>query len=116
MNVTVTTIIDAPDVDVRGRYFRFVETGVASRVVNSTQEVGTTYEGVDFGDLSTPGIAIIENVDETNYCEINIGITGDPFATLEPGQHCMVPLGIDFIYAKFNTAEGRIRTICFERA
>ena len=77
-----------------------------AKLVRSVQEIGTTEEALGLGDVTTPGIAVFENLDDTNYVEIGsyVGGTFYPFLKLKPGEKWIGRLAITAPYAKANTA------------
>lgn len=45
-------------------------------VASGTQEVGTSAEPLEKGDITTPGWLFIQNLDSTNYIEVGYDDTG----------------------------------------
>lgn len=62
--------------DMSGNY---IEAGI--------QNVGTTHEALDVGDVSTPGPCLFQNLDSTNFVEIGreIAAAFQAFAKVGPG-------------------------------
>lgn len=70
------------------------------------QNVGTSAENIEIGDVGTEGIAMFENLDATNYIEIGWDATGFQSAfKLLAGQFAIVPLNPSRTWqARANTA------------
>ena len=60
----------------------------AAGMAGGAQEIGTSEEVVDFGDVSTEGLLFLRNLDDTNYIEFGPEDTGAMVAVgkLEPGE------------------------------
>lgn len=70
-----------------------------------TQEIGTSAETLDIGEISTVGWSFFRNLDNTNYVEIGYDDTGfKNLIKLKPGEYCMVRLGQNAPYARADTA------------
>lgn len=80
--------------------------------------IGTSEEDVAFGDVSTPGIAIIENLDATNYVEYGPKSGGSMilFGKAMPGDFDhRVRLGAGVtLRMKANTAACRVKITVFD--
>lgn len=70
------------------------------RFTRTKQNVGTSEEAINIGDVSAPGYCILVNRDTTNYIEIKTGTGGVIFAKLDPdtngdgtGGFCVLKLG-----------------------
>ena len=71
------------------------------------QNVGfEAHEALDMGDISTAGICFMRNMDDTNYVEIGVDVSGVfyPFIKLKAGEPWQGRLGTNAPYAKANTA------------
>lgn len=80
------------------------------------QEVGTSDESLDFGDVSTHGWLFLRNLDETNYVEYGPDASGMvEIGKLEPGETALFRMvdGTD-IKAKANTAACLVDVRCYE--
>jgi len=65
------------------------------------QNIGTTEEALNIGDVTNVGLIVLINRGETNYIEY--GLTGSYTGKLKPGQFCIfAPSGT--IYCKANVA------------
>ena len=64
------------------------------------------HSALDLGSVVTPGFAVFQNLDSTNYVEVGIDVTGVfyPFMKLKAGEQGIVRLGISAPYAKANTS------------
>ncbi len=88
-----------------------------SRYIRNVQAVGTTYEAVTIGDVSSAGYAYFKNLDSTNYVEIgrevssafyelvriDAGMTAGPFK-----------LATTSIFGRANTAAVNLEVTIFE--
>lgn len=70
--------------------------------ITGTQTIGTSEETLDVGDVSSSGLIVVKNLDDTNYVEI--GLTGSYPIKLKPGQFCVFP-PTGTIYALANSAD-----------
>lgn len=79
---------------------------LAAKMVRNVQNIGTTEEAMDLGDVGTPGLAILKNLDDTNYVEIGsyVAAVFYPFLKLKPGEMQIIRIGVAAPYAKANTA------------
>lgn len=77
-----------------------------SDMVQATQNIGTSAEALDFGDITgTPAFCIVKNLDSTNYIELatDSGMV-NKFAKILAGQWAAFPPSSGTIYAQANTA------------
>ena len=64
------------------------------RITRIKQNVGTTEEAVNLGDVSSVGYAIFINRDTTNFIELRVATAGAKFAKLKPnGGVALLHLG-----------------------
>jgi len=77
-----------------------------AKLVRNVQNIGTTEEALDLGDVTVPGIAIFENLDDTNYVEIGSkpAATFYPLVKVKPGEKYILRLGVTAPFAKADTA------------
>jgi len=79
-----------------------------ARLIRNVQEIGTSEEILENGDVATPGWAVFVNLDDTNYVEVGhyTGGTFYPFLKLKPGDQMICRLGVTTaqLYAKANTS------------
>lgn len=68
--------------------------------------IGTSETTISFGSLSTPRVALFQNLDDTNFVEIGPDSTGlVEFIKLLPGQFAVLPLADSVtVKAKADTA------------
>lgn len=82
-----------------------------------TQSVGTSYAALTTGSVGTFGVAAFENIDDTNYIEIGLVVSGTfyPFLKLLPGERwlCRLSAGIG-LYGKANTAAVKLQKTIYE--
>jgi len=59
-----------------------------TKFIRNCQAVGTTYEAVSVGDLSSAGWCMIKNLDTTNYVEFGVEVSAAfyPFVKILPGE------------------------------
>lgn len=76
------------------------------RYTKVKQNIGTSEEAINLGDISAPGWVLLRNRDETNYIEIKVATSAAIFAKLLPGEFCFLRLGsgAQAPYAIANTA------------
>lgn len=84
-------------------------------LIRNVQTIGTTEESLQLGDITTPGFAVFQNLDATNYVEIGsfVGGTFYPFMKLKKGEIGMCRVGVTAIYAKANTSPVNIFYIVY---
>jgi len=70
-------------------------TVTGTRFVWHKQEVGTSEEALELGDISTGGWAIMANRDSTNFVEIRSGTGGTNLIKIKAGETCCVRLSGD---------------------
>ncbi len=91
----------------------------ASKVLEApaTQTIGTSEEAVTLVDVSTPGLAILKNLDETNFIEIGVkpAATFYPFLKLAAGESNIVYFAAGVVpYAKADTASANLQAAIYE--
>ena len=73
-------------------------------LIRNVQNIGTSAEALSLGDVSSPGLASFQNLDDTNFVEIGVDSGGFvTFAKLKPGELSIVRLGTSAPYAKADT-------------
>ena len=87
-----------------------------SKFVDLVQEIGTSEEQLDFGDVTTPGYVVFENLDSTNYIEIRPGTGVADLVRLNAGEVAVFRLAADATapYAMANTAACNLRMLLLE--
>lgn len=90
-----------------------VKSVATKRITRLKQNVGTSEEAVNLGDVSAPGYALFVNRDPTNYIDLKVATSGAIFARLDPdtnsdgkGGFALLKLGsgAQVPYAIANTA------------
>ena len=80
-----------------------------ARLVRNVQQIGTTEEAIDTGDVITPGYAVFVNLEDAggNFVEVGsyIGGTFYPFIKVKPGEQQMLRIAVTTaqLYAKADT-------------
>lgn len=80
-----------------------------ARLVRNVQQIGTTEEPLDTGDLITPGYAVFANLEAAggNFVDVGSYVGGVfyPFLRVKPTEQQMCRLGISTaeLYAKADT-------------
>lgn len=79
-------------------------------MVQSTQLIGLSSEALTFDEITgAPAVLLIENLDATNYVEIDSATTMDKFPQkIEAGGVVLLRPQTGTIYARSNTAAVRI--------
>lgn len=72
-------------------------------LIRNVQNIGTSDEALALGDVTTPGWAVFQNLDDTNFVEIGVG-SFTAFLKLKPGEQCLCRLGTTAPRAKADTA------------
>lgn len=86
--------------------------------IYNVQNIGTTYEAIDTGDLTTEGMCMLQNLDGTNFVEIGTdgGAALVPFMRLNAGEFAG-PFrvgGSVSLYALADTAAVNIKVMLLE--
>lgn len=98
------------------------EFNVGSKSINQTGvggptpgyvTIGTTEETVSFGELSTRGYCIIQNLDATNYIEFG-GSTGVYMCRLKAGEFALLRLNNTNLFMQANTAACKVLIKAYE--
>lgn len=94
----------------------FSKTVTGGDAAHKTQNIGTTAETVDFGDITgAPKTALLANLDDTNFVEIG----GDSGLTvfklrIDPGEFIVMNLTSATLYAKADTADCLLEILAIE--
>ena len=83
-----------------------------AKMVRNVQTIGTVEEALQLGDVTTPGYCVFKNIDDTNFVEI--GISGNMFLKLKPGEQCLCRLTTTAPYAKADTADVELFYIMYQ--
>lgn len=76
-------------------------------VINLDPAVGSGYQAMGTGTIAVPGYAVFVNLDDTNFVDIGIEVSGafHSFLKLGPGQQAgPMPLGATSLFGRANTA------------
>jgi hypothetical protein len=80
--------------------------------IGNEQTVGTTAEVVQFGDVTTPVIVLVKNLDTTNFIQVDSISTMANFPQkLHPGQGCLLLPETGTIYCKADTATCKVLVV-----
>lgn len=85
------------------------------KYTRAKQNVGTSEEAINLGEVTSPGWFMAINRDETNFVMIQVGTSGAAFAKLRPGEFCLLRLGTGATapYAIADTAACQIEYMVF---
>lgn len=75
-----------------------------SNYMRNVQSVGTAIEALLLGDVATPGLCLLHNLDATNYVDISADNTNPALVRLKPGDWALLRFASATPYAKANTA------------
>ena len=84
------------------------------------QNVGTSAEAIDLGDVSTPGLAFFRNLDATNFVQLGMDVGGagfEEFIKLLPGEPALMRLDLvatGVLQAKADTAAIELQYVIYE--
>jgi hypothetical protein len=95
------------------RQYTQTTSGLSDQVLS----IGTSEENVSFGDVSTPGILVLHNLDSTNYVEYgqSDGGTMKKLGKLAAGDvHTFRLAGSVTLRMQANTAACKVRVMCLE--
>lgn len=84
-------------------------TQVGTNSIGNVQNIGTTTEQIIYGDVTTIGYLMIQNLDATNFVSIGLATPvttgpGNAFAKLLPGEFLIIPTRQTTVYALADTA------------
>ncbi|MCP4528937.1 MAG: hypothetical protein GY833_23960 [Aestuariibacter sp.] len=104
------------ELELNSRSLKVDQTGEGG--IQQVQEIGTTYEAIDLGQVATEGYAMFRNLDDTNF--VQIGLDGG--ASLTPVMKLLAtetagPLRIDAaatLFALADTASCNLEVIILE--
>lgn len=80
------------------------------------QNIGTSEEQIDFGDITNPGVCWLKNLDATNYVEIRSGTGAADLMKLKAGQVAVFQFAADCTapYALANTSSVNLEVLLVE--
>lgn len=59
-------------------------TSAGKRFTKLVQNIGTSEEAINLGEMTAPGAFVLVNLDPTNYIDVKVGSAGAIFARLKP--------------------------------
>ena len=93
-------------------------TMTGSRVTANIQEIGTSEEAIDFGDISDGGYILIRNADPSNFVELNQDAAPTKYSIrLNATEYALFRVGggsANALRAKADTAACRVQYWLFE--
>jgi len=86
--------------------------------IHQVQNIGTTYEAITLGDVSTEGFCLFRNLDSTNFVQwgVDAGASLTPIGKMEAGETAG-PFRIDAaatLYAEADTAACDLEVMILE--
>lgn len=57
-----------------------------SRFIHHTQQIGTSEEAIDIGELASLGVAVFKNLDASNFIQLKTATSGTLMVKLLPGE------------------------------
>lgn len=94
ITVSATLSYDDSESDPIDLVVRLLQASVSSKLpARLKQNVGTSQEAINLGDVSAPGWAMFVNRDLTNFVELRVSSGGAKFAKLLPGEFALLRLG-----------------------
>ena len=79
-----------------------------TKILRNRQTVGTSAEVLIVGDITSPGYAIIKNLDSTNYIEVQAGASEVAPIKVSAGKFCVVEFTVAAPYVIADTASVEI--------
>lgn len=76
--------------------------------IRNVQKIATSKEAILMGDVTTPGLAYLRNLDATNFIEIFPDGTGAAVIKLKPKDEAVFRFGATAPQAKADTAEANL--------
>ena len=88
----------------------------AQGLFDSVRSIATSETSVALSGITTPHVAIIWNLDDTNYCELGTTTADYPIKLRPQGLPAIMPLnaGKTTLYLKANTAATKVQITVFE--
>lgn len=78
------------------------------------QEIGTSEEAIDVGDIGTAGFIIFKNLDDTNYVTLRPGTGTTDLVKAKSGEPGLFRLAMDGPYAMADTAACDLELLIIE--
>lgn len=85
-----------------------------TKYVDHIQEIGTSEEAIDMGDITTPGWFFAKNLDAVNFIELYAATAETAFAKLLPSEFIMGKLAATAPFAKADTAVCLLRWFLYQ--
>ena len=92
-------------------------TQTTSGLSDQVLSIGTSEENVAFGDVATPGLTVLHNLDSTNYVDYGMsdGGTMKAVGRLKAGDKHIIRIGASVtLRMQANTAACKVRVMCLE--
>ena len=90
-------------------------TMTGDHIAAGTQAVGTAAEALEKGDITTPGMLLIHNMDDTNFVQVGYDDTGfKPVVDVRAGEYAMFRLTQAVTQVKADTGDCIIEYILVE--
>ena len=100
INMSATLTSSKSGLTITGYGQKYVDQA-GSEMIASIQNIGTNTEAIAIGDITNIGKLFVKNLSETDNILLGLNtpvVAGDAFATLLPGEFCMVPTRQEVIY------------------
>jgi len=85
-----------------------------TKFVQGIQQIGTSAEALDIGDITTVGWALIENLDSTNFVTVRDGAAGADVVKLKAGEFFVGRLATSTPFLIANTAAVNVQYLVVE--
>lgn len=85
-----------------------------SKYTRLVQNVGTSEEALDIGDIGTAGYCFIRNLDPTNYVSLRPGSGTANFIKLKAGEAALFRLALNGPYAIANSSACNVEIVIIE--
>ena len=85
-----------------------------SRFIHNRQEIGTSEEAIDVGDLASVGYMLLVNRDATNFVEVRAGTGVADTIKLKPGESSLIRLVATAPFAIADTAAVELEYLLIE--
>jgi hypothetical protein len=85
-----------------------------TKFVEGLQEIGTSEEAIDMGDITAPGWCFMKNIDATNFIEIYSATAETAMFKLLPGEFFVGKLSATAPFAKADVAICHLQYLIYE--
>ena len=92
-------------------------TQTTAGISDNVWTIGTSAEDVAFGDVATPGLTVLHNLDSTNYVDYGMsdGGTMKAVGRLKAGDKHIIRIGASVtLRMQANTGACKVRVMCLE--